>query len=109
MKIRLQGMLLELNLHVMAQVLDDQLSDPLFQELSKLEFVYRLVEEEYVAMNNIRTRRTYVFLGPLVRESPFSPRRSVVRLPQSSVHRSTPTTGVRNSPAIQSGMQLPAG
>lgn len=54
MKIRLQGMLLELNLRVMAQVLDDQLSDPLFQELSKLEFVYRLVEEEYVARNNTR-------------------------------------------------------
>ena len=54
MKIRLQGMLLELNLHVMAQVLDDQLSDPLFQELSKLEFVYRLMEEEYVARNNTR-------------------------------------------------------
>ncbi len=71
MKIRLQGMLLELNMHVMAQVLDDQLSDPLFQEVSKLKFIYRLVEEEYVARNNIRTRRSFVFLGPPVRGSPF--------------------------------------
>ena len=36
MKIRLQGMLLELNLQVMAQALDDQLSDPMYQELSKM-------------------------------------------------------------------------
>jgi len=48
MKTQLQGMLLELNLHTMAQVLDDQLSDPLYQEFSKLEFVHRMVEEEYV-------------------------------------------------------------
>jgi len=55
MKIRLQGMLLELNLHVMAQALDDQLSDPLYQELSKLEFFNRIVEEEYVSRNNTRS------------------------------------------------------
>jgi DNA replication protein DnaC len=55
MKIRLQGMLLELNLQVMAQALDDQLSDPMYQELSKMEFIYRLVEEEYVSRNNTRS------------------------------------------------------
>lgn len=55
MKTQLQGMLLELNLHTMAQVLDDQLRDPLYQEFSKLEFVHRIVEEEYVTRNNTRT------------------------------------------------------
>jgi len=48
-------MLLELNLQVMAQALDDQLSDPMYQELSKMEFIYRLVEEEYVSRNNTRS------------------------------------------------------
>jgi DNA replication protein DnaC len=55
MKIRLQGMLLELKLQVMAQALDAQLSDPMYQELSKMEFLYRLVEEEYVSRNNTRS------------------------------------------------------
>lgn len=55
MKSRLQTMLLDLNMMVMAHTLDEQLSDPLYQELSKLEFVHRLVEEEYVARNNNRT------------------------------------------------------
>ncbi len=55
MKSRLQRMLLDLNMLVMVDTLDEQLSDPLYQELSKLEFVHRLVEEEYVARNNHRT------------------------------------------------------
>lgn len=55
MKAQVQGMLLELNLHTMAQVLDDQLTDPLYQEFSKLEFVHRMVEEEYVSRSNARS------------------------------------------------------
>lgn len=54
MKGRLQRMLLDMDMTVMAHSLDEQLSDPLYQELSKLEFVHRLVEEEYVARSNNR-------------------------------------------------------
>jgi DNA replication protein DnaC len=55
MKTHLQKMLVSLNLSTMADELDTQLSDPLFQEFSKLEFIFRLVKEEYVSRNNHRT------------------------------------------------------